>query len=155
MKVDVRRNNRPRGSRLSLEGRQTGTLGRQEITIELLLQFGGILAIDASGMGGRPHPLIRKPLDNFVSMDQKSGRLEIIMMIEQIDESLQLVGQEERTKLPAISFLNINQGMLAVEMRDNEVPRWRDSQRLSKIFGILQINQRLAILLNGKYLDRS
>jgi hypothetical protein len=45
--------------------------------------------------------------------------------------------------------------MLAVEMRDNEVPRWRDSQRLSEIFGILEINQRLAILLNGKYLDGS
>jgi hypothetical protein len=106
-------------------------------------------------MGGRPHRLILKPFDNFVSMDQESGRLEIIMMIEQIDKSLQFVAQQERTKLPAISLLNINQGMLAVEMRDNEVPRRRDSQGLSEVFGVLQVNQRLAILLNRKYLDGS
>ena len=74
------------------------------------------------------------------------------MVIEQIDESLQLVGKQERTELLAISFLNINQRMLAVEMGDNEVPRRRDAQRLSKVFRIFQVNQRLAFLLNRKYL---
>ena len=74
------------------------------------------------------------------------------MVIEEIDESLQLVGKQERAKLLAISFLNINQRMLTVEMGDNEVPRRRDAQRLSEVFRIFQVNQRLAFLLNRKYL---
>jgi sulfur carrier protein ThiS len=77
-------------------------------------------------MGGRPHPLILKPLDNFVSMHPEAGRLKIIMIVEQIDESLQFVGKQKCAKLLAVSFLNINQGMLAVEVGDDEVPRRRD-----------------------------
>jgi hypothetical protein len=42
--------------------------------------------------------------------------------------------------------------MLTVEMGDNEVPRRRDTQRLSEVFRIFQVNQRLAFLLNRKYL---
>ena len=49
------------------------------------------------------------------------------MMIKQIDETLQLVGKQERTELLAIGFLNINQSMLAVEMGDNEVSSRRDA----------------------------
>jgi len=73
-------------------------------------------------------------------------------VIEQIDETFQLVGKQERAKLLAISFLNINRRMLTVEMGDNEVPRRRDTQRLSEVFRIFQVNQRLAFLLNRKYL---
>ena len=74
------------------------------------------------------------------------------MVIQQIDESLQLVAKQKRAKLLAISFLNIDQRMFTVEMGDDEVPRRRDAQRLGEVFRILQVNQRLAFLLNRKYL---
>jgi hypothetical protein len=41
--------------------------------------------------------------------------------------------------------------MLPVEMGDNKVSRRRDAQRLGEVLRIFQIDERLAVLLNGKY----
>jgi hypothetical protein len=43
-------------------------------------------------MGGRTRGLPFKLFDNPVSMDQESGCLEVVMVIKQIDETLQLIG---------------------------------------------------------------
>jgi hypothetical protein len=78
-------------------------------------------------MGGSTPGLPFKLFDNPVSVDQESSCLEVVMVIQQIDETLELVGKQERTELLAIGLLNINQRMLAVEMRDNEVSSRRDA----------------------------
>ena len=65
--------------------------------------------------------MLLKLFNNPVSMDHESGRLQVVVVIQQIDESLQLVAKQKRAKLLAISFLNIDQRMFTVEMGDDEV----------------------------------
>lgn len=77
------------------------------------------------------------------------------MMIKQVDECRQLMGKQERTELPAVGFLDINEGVLSVKMGDNEAARRRDAQRLSEVLRIFQVDDGLTVLLNGKYFNGS
>ena len=102
-------------------------------------------------MSGRACSLGLKLCNDFVSMQHKSIRVKIKVMIKEVDECRQLMGKQERTELSIVGFLDIDEGMLSVKMRDNEAARRRDPQGLSEILRIFQINERLGFLLNRKY----
>ena len=107
--------------------------------------------IDASRMSGNPRGFGFKLCKHSVSMQHKSIRVEIMVIIKQVDECRQLMGKQERTELITVGFLNINEGMLSVKMGDNEASRRRDAQRLSEVLRIFQIDEGLTFLMNGKY----
>jgi hypothetical protein len=61
------------------------------------------------------------------------------------------MGKQECAKLLVVGFLNVNEGMLPVEMGDNKVSHRRDAERLGEVLRIFQIDEGLTFLLNRKY----
>ena len=78
-------------------------------------------------MGGPTRCLAAEFLDNFVLMQHEPAGVEIVVIIEQVDEFLQFIGKQQRAELAAKGFLNIDQGMLSIEVVSNECLRARQN----------------------------
>src|SRR5688572_27485843 len=106
-------------------------------------------------MRGAAYGQSSKLFSNLFLMEHEARGVEIIVIIEQLDKSLQFVCKQQGSKLFAIGFLNVDKRVPAVEMRDDEVTDWRKPKGLSEILRIPKIDKGPAVLLNRKYFDGS
>ena len=77
------------------------------------------------------------------------------MLIEHSDELLELIGHEQPAKTSTVGFLNLDEGMTAVKMRQEKISDGGNGDRRGEIERILQIDESPASLMNWKGLDRT
>jgi len=75
------------------------------------------------------------------------------VLIEHVDKAFQFIGEQERTELFRVDFLDIDERMTAVEMSHEEIADGRNSQRGGKLERIFKVDQVVAVLLNRKGLN--
>ena len=55
----------------------------------------------------------------------------------------------------AVGFLNVDKGVLTIEMRDDEATDWGNPERLGEILRVHKVDKGPAVLFNRKYFNRS
>ena len=73
-------------------------------------------------MGRRTRTLPAEFQHCGILMPTKPRAIEIVMFIEHSDKIRQLVAHQERPELFAVSFLNIGDGVMPVELRKHKIP---------------------------------
>ena len=75
------------------------------------------------------------------------------MLIEHVDKSFEFIGEQDRTELFRVDFLDVDKRMAAVEMSHEKIADGRNSQRSGKIERIFEIDEIVAVFLNRKGLN--
>ena len=106
---------------------------RSKKIVQLHFQFGGIRFIDSPDMGGGARRLAAKLVDQRISMGNEALAVKVVMPVQRLDELFQLVGKQHLAKLFAVNLLNVDEGMLSVEVRQDEIPDRRKAQGAGKV----------------------
>src|SRR5712692_1481359 len=134
MKIDVRRYDRlwSLGSSI-LRRRKAGTMRRQEISSQLIIQLGRIGFINASDVSGGPRRQTTKLLHDGFLVIQKALAEEVVVAIQTFEKILELGTEQQRAELLAVCFLNVDQRMPPIKMGQDEICNRRNAEGRGKI----------------------
>jgi hypothetical protein len=101
-------------------------------------------------VGRRAHRLAAEVVDNLFLPGKEALVVKEIVVIQHFDHFLQLVGRQDLADSLRVGFLDVDERMVAVEVREDKICRRRHDERLGEMRRVAQADERLAFLLDGK-----
>ena len=109
--------------------------------------------VNGADVGGATRWPAAKLIDDGIAMSQEPLAFQIVVLVEHVDEVLQLIGKQHTGELFAEGFLDINQRMPAVQVRQDKISHRREAQRAGEVKRVFEKDEGLAVLLhrNGRH----
>src|SRR5258706_14998987 len=153
MKIDVRRDDRSGRRAPAVRPRLARAARGLKMAEELRLQLLRRVAVNPADVRRRAHRLPLKIVHHRPPAVEEAPVVQIELLVKRVDHLLYLFARENLPDLLGIGRLNIDDGMVAVEMAQDEIAERRHDQRLGEMLGVAEADERLALLLDGKGLD--